>query len=97
MLVMRAYLNLKKKNDMNDKIDNKFNDMAELRDIIVKINNKLEKNISYINSVLCESILFDDSQLRYKINAKIDDTLNFAWNEIYEKKQKKKDKIEKTK
>ena len=63
-------------------------------DAINKINYKLEKNISYINSVLCESILFDDSQLRYKINAKIDDTLNFVWNEIYKKNRKnRKNKI----
>ena len=74
--------------DMQDKIDNKFNNIYKVIDAINKINYKLEKNISYINSVLCESILFDDSQLRYKINAKIDDTLNFVWNEIYKKNRK---------
>ena len=79
---------------MKDKIDNKFNDINEVIGVINKINYKLEKNISYINSMLCESISFDDSQLRYKINAKIDDTLNFVWNEIY---IKKKEKIEKMK
>ena len=54
-------------------------------DIIVKINYELKKNISYISSVFCESVLLDDSQLKYKINAKIDDTLNFVWYEIYRK------------
>ena len=56
--------------------------------VITKINNKLKKNLSYINSILVESILFDDSQLKYKINAKIDDTLNFVWYEIYKKNRK---------
>ena len=69
--------------DMKDKIDDKFNKISKVIDVIVKINYKLEKNISYINSVLCESILFDDSQLKYKINAKIDDTLDFVWFEIF--------------
>ena len=79
---------------MQDKIDNKFNYIYKVIDAINKINYKLEKNISYINSVLCESILFDDSQLRYKINVKIDDTLNFVWNEIYKKNRKnRKNKI----
>ena len=35
-------------------------------------------------------MISDDSQLRYKINAKIDDTLNFVWNEIYKKNRKNK-------
>ena len=61
--------------------------------IITKINNKLKKNLSYINSILVESILFDDSQLKYKINAKIDDTLNFVWYEIYKKNRKNRKNI----
>ena len=75
--------------DMQDKIDEKINIIYEVLDIIVKTNYKLKNNISYSNSILGESILFDDSQLKYKINAKIDDTLNFVWYEIYKKKQKK--------
>ena len=74
--------------DMHDKIDNKFNDMAELCDIIKKINNKLENDISYINSMLNELLLDEDSQLKYKINIKIDDTLNFVLYEIYKKIEK---------
>ena len=76
--------------DMYDKINNKINNINEVLDIIVKINHKLKQNNSYINLVLCESVLFDDSQLRYKINAKIYDTLNFVWNEIYRKNRKNK-------
>ena len=33
-------------------------------------------------------MLLDGSQLRYKVNVKIDDTLNFVWNEIYRKNRK---------
>ena len=73
--------------DMRNKMDDKLDNIEELIDIIVKINYKLKKNVSYINSMLLA--LFDKSQLIYKINAKIDDTLNFAWNEIYRKKKEK--------
>ena len=73
---------------MRDKMNDKMNNITEVIDIIVKINHELKKNISYINSVFCESVLLDDSQLKYKINAKIDDTLNFVWNEIYKKNRK---------
>ena len=73
--------------DMRNKIDDKLDNIEELIDIIVKINYKLKKNVSYINSMLLA--LFDESQLIYKINAKIDDTLNFVWNEIYRKKKEK--------
>ena len=61
--------------DVYDKISNKINSITKVNGIIIKINNKLKKNLSYIDSILIESILFDDSQLNYKINAKIDDTL----------------------
>ena len=73
--------------DMRNKMDDKLDNIEELIDIIVKINYKLKKNVSYINSMLLA--LFDKSQLIYKINAKIDDTLNFVWNEIYRKKKEK--------
>ena len=33
--------------DMQDKIDDKFNKISKVIDVIVKINNKLEKDISY--------------------------------------------------
>ena len=33
-------------------------------------------------------MLLGDSQLKYKINAKINDTLNFVWNEIFKKNRK---------
>ena len=61
--------------DMYDKISNKINSINKVNVIIIKINNKLKKNLLYIDSILIESILFDDSQLNYKVNAKIDDTL----------------------
>ena len=73
---------------MQDKMDDKINNIIEVIDIIEKINYILKKNISYTNSK------FFDLQLRYKINVKIDDTLNFVWNEIYRKNKKnKKNKI----
>ena len=79
---------------MDDKINNRIENINEVIDIIVKINYSLKKNISYINSIFFESLLLDDSQLKYKTNAKIDDTLNFVWNEIYRKNRKnKKNKI----
>ena len=37
--------------------------------------------------------MFDDSQLKYKINTKIDDTLNFVWFEIYKKNRKNRKNI----
>ena len=54
---------------MRDKMNDKMNNITEVIDIIVKINYEVKKNISYINSVFCESVLLDDSQLKYKINA----------------------------
>ena len=60
--------------DMYDKISNKIYIIIKVKGIIEKINYKLKKNLSYIDSILIESILFDDSQLKYKINTKIDDT-----------------------
>ena len=80
--------------DTYDKINNRIDNINEVIDIIAKINYKLKNNISYINSKLFHLLLFDEPQLRYKINVKIDDTLNFVWNEIYRKNRKnKKNKI----
>ena len=69
---------------MNEKIYS----IIDLNNIIQKINYKLKKNVSYINSYvdLPFFLLTDDSELIYKINAKIDHTLNFVCNEIYRKK-----------
>ena len=75
--------------DMQDKINDKMNNINEVIDIIVKINDKLKKNVSYINSKFSE-LLLGEPHLRYKINAKIYDTLNFVWNEIYRKNRKNK-------
>ena len=72
--------------DMRKKMDDKLDNIEELIDIFVKMNDKLKKNVSYINLMLLG--LFDESQLIYKINAKIDDTLNFVYNEIYRKNRK---------
>ena len=62
---------------MYDKINNEMDNINEVLNIIVKINYKLKKNISYINSMYFKSLLLGHSQLRYKINAKIYDTLNY--------------------
>ena len=59
--------------DMYNKISNKIDIINNLNGKIVKIKTKLKKNLSYI----------DISQLKYKINAKIEDTLSFIWFEIY--------------
>ena len=72
--------------DMRKKMDDKLDNIEEVIDIFVKMNDKLKKNVSYINLMLLG--LFDESQLIYKINAKIDDTLNFVYNEIYRKNRK---------
>ena len=55
--------------DMYNKISNKIDIINNLNGKIVKIKTKLKKNLSYI----------DNSQLKYKINAKIEDTLSFIW------------------
>ena len=69
--------------DMQDKMDDKIYSIIDLIKIIEKINYKLKKNVSYVNSYINLSffVLLDDSKLIYKINAKIDHTLNFVWNE----------------
>ena len=59
---------------------------------MVKINNKLRKNLSYIDTfpvlVVPSSMFYfvEGPEIIYKINAKIDDTLNFVFNAIYGKK-----------
>ena len=79
--------------DMYDKISNKIYIVIKVKGMIEKIKCKLKKNLWYIDSILYESILFDESQLKYKINAKIDDTLNFAWFKIYKKNRKNRKNI----
>ena len=64
--------------DMYNKISNKIDVINNLNGKIVEIKTKLKKNLSYI----------DDSQLKYKIKAKIEDKLSFIWFEIYKKKRK---------
>ena len=70
------------------KKNNRIGNINEVLDVIAKINNKLKENHSYINSKFFELLISDGSQLRYKINAKIYDTLNFIWYEIYRKNRK---------
>ena len=79
---------------MYNKINNKMDNIYEVIEIIHKIYQILKKNILYINSRLFESLLLGDLQLKYKLNTKINDTLNFMWYEIYRKNRKnKKNKI----
>ena len=67
-----------------------MSNINEMINIIIKINDQLEKNIEQIHDILFK--LSDDSQLRQveinTINAKIDDALNFVWNNIYRKNRK---------
>ena len=65
--------------DMYNKIDNKIDNLNNLNGISVKIKMLLKKNPSYI----------DDTQSKYKIIAKIEDTLSFIWFEGYKKKKEK--------
>ena len=61
---------------------------------MVKINNKLRKNLSYIDTfpvlVVPSSMFYfvEGPEIIYKINAKIDDTLNFVFTAIYGKNRK---------
>ena len=79
-----------------DKIYDKMNIITEVISIIIKMNDKLKKNIESVYEILFK--LSDNSQLRQvernTINAQIDDALNFVWNEIY-RKNRKIEKIEK--
>ena len=64
-----------------------MNNITDVINIIKKINGELKKNIESICEIIFK--LSDDSRLRQveinTINAKIDDALNFVWNEIYRK------------
>ena len=74
----------KKYIDMYDKMCNKINIMKKVNNIIIKINNKLKKNVLFINSYVLDvpsSLIFftEGPERVYKINARIDDLLNFVW------------------
>ena len=85
--------------DMYDKICNKINTISKVNNIMVKINNKLKKNLQFIDSYVLDvpsslSFFVEGLEMIYKINAKIDDILNFVWYEIYKTKRKnRKNKI----
>ena len=67
-----------------DKIYDKMNIITEVISIIIKMNDKLKKNIESVYEILFK--LSDNSQLRQvernTINAKIDDALNFVLEKI---------------
>ena len=85
--------------DMYDKISNKIDRITKVNGIITKIDNKLKKNLLFIDSYILDvpsSLIFfvEGPEMIYKINAKIDDILNFVWYEIYKTKRKnRKNKI----
>ena len=92
----RSVFKLKKEYlDMYDKIRNKINIISKVNDKIVKINNKLKKNLSYIDTfpvLEVPSSLFyfaEGPEIIYKLNVKIEDTLNFVFKVIYGKNRKK--------
>ena len=93
-MMMRAYLNIRKYIDMYDEIRNKINTISEVNDIMVKVNNKLKKNLSYIDKfpvlVVPSSIFYfvEGPEIIYKLNVKIEDTLNFVWFELYKTNRK---------
>ena len=67
------------------KVNNKINNINDIKKIITKIMEGVRKNLQPIYGVLFFK-LKDDPQLRQaelnKINAKIDNVLNFVWNKI---------------
>ena len=70
--------------DRYHKICNKINIIKKVNNIIIKINNKLKKNVLFINSYVLDvpsSLIFftEDPERVHKINARIDDLLNFVW------------------
>ena len=85
---------------MLDKVHNKINNIGYANKIITKIRDELKKKIELIY----ESLFFklsDDSRLRLpelnKIDAIIDDTLNFVWIKIYRKNRISSEKINRDK
>ena len=79
--------------DMYDKICNKINIIKKVNNIIIKTNNKLKKNVLFINSYVLDvpsSLIFftEGPERVYKINARIDDLLNFVWFVLYKKNRK---------
>ena len=79
---------------MQDKIRNKINKINNVNGIIAKIINKLKKNLSYIDTFpvleVPSSIFYfvEGPEIIYKLNAKIEDTLNFVFKAIYGKNRK---------
>ena len=85
---------------MLDKVNNKINIITDIKKELKRINDKVNKNIQQIY----ERIFFklpDDPKLRQadlnKIDAKIDDALNFVWNKICGKNKISSKKINKDK
>ena len=73
--------------DLLDKINNKINNITDVKKIIKKIKDELNDKIVSIYEIIFN--LSNDSRLRQdelnKVDAIIDDTLNFIYNNIYRK------------
>ena len=85
---MRPYLKTKKEYiDLLDKVNNKINNITDVKKIIIKIKNELNDRIESIYEITFN--LSTDSRLKRdelnKIDAIIDDTLNFICIKIYRK------------
>ena len=71
--------------DMMDKIDNKIDNIEDTKNILIKIKDKVSKNIQSIFDKIFIK-LPDDPQLRLahlnKVDAEMDNALDFVWNKI---------------
>ena len=86
--------------DMLDKVNNKINNITNTKIEIIKIKDELSKNIQLIfNKIFI--ILPDDPQLRLaylnKVDAEMDDALNFVWNKFCKENKIRSKKINRDK
>ena len=81
--------------DMVDKVNNKINNIKDIKKIITQIKDEVRKNIQSLFKIKIR--LQDDPQLRQADLNKIDDALNFVWNKICRKNKISSKKINRDK
>ena len=80
---------------MADKVNNKINNIKDIKKIITQIKDEVRKNIQSLFKIKIR--LQDDPQLRQADLNKIDDALNFVWNKICRKNKISSKKINRDK
>ena len=85
---------------MLDKVNNKINNTTNIKIKIIKIKDEVSKNIQSIyNKTFIKSQ--DDPQLRLaylnKVDAEMDDALNFVWNKFCKENKIRSEKINRDK